>query len=115
MKFDMDVQFSGELRNLMNSTKNKFGFTFLEVTGKHRLAEIVTVWGTPTDGQAAISNLPEFGGIYHLQQELKLKDNITSDELNYVTSPTNYMFATINENKQVVAATMGLDAGTIQK
>lgn len=115
LTLDMDLQFSDDLKDLMKRTKNNFSFTLIEVTGSHRLNEIVNEWASPVDGHEVIHNIPATGAIYHFHQEIKLKENATSDEVSFATNQANYMFATLNEQQQMVAATIGLDAGTIQQ
>lgn len=104
------IWLSPELREKMMDTESPVYFTFGDVMGSEKIAQLLVESPpvVPFDPSST-------DGTYTLSQQIKLKEKLTSDEEKALFSPENYEFQLLNEEKLAVYTIIGLELSTIQQ
>ena len=108
--FQIKVSISPTLQEKMINTEKAFYFNITDIEGRDNLSSITT--------EAPVFTLGDLDamrdGEYHLiTQSIKIKKDVSSEELKEVLLPENYELQFVNANKQIVAVIIGLELNTI--
>lgn len=101
---------SPELREKMMDTENPIYFTFGDVMGSEKIAQLLVE--SPPVVPFDPSNTD---GTYILSQQIKLKEKLTNEEEKALFAPENYEFQLLNEDKLAVYTIIGLELSTVQQ
>lgn len=101
---------SPELREKMMDTEYPIYFTFGDVMGSEKIAQLLV------ESPPVIPFDPSStDGTYILSQQIKLKEKLTNEEEKALFAPENYEFQLLNEDKLAVYTIIGLELSTIQQ
>ncbi|QKS70500.1 hypothetical protein FLK61_27495 [Paenalkalicoccus suaedae] len=112
LTLSIEVAITQELLHKLQNTTNEFYYTFADLEGSNEVSEALEELPRPIEGQALIDSLNEESSHFIVQQELHIKNNVTQDQLDYLTNPANYELQTLDEERLPVHAIIGLDIST---
>lgn len=108
--FKIKAFISSTLQEKMLNTKEAFYFNITDFEGRDNLSSITAEIPVFTLGDL---DAMRDGDYYLITQSIKIKKNVSSEELEELLVPDNYELQFVTANKQIVAVVMGLGLNMI--
>lgn len=110
IQFKLKTTVSTALQKKILHTKETFYFNITDITGKKNLSNVTIE--TPVLTPCNLNTIRN-DDFYLITQSIRVKKNLTPEELKPLMLPSNYELQFVTSDKQVVAKIIGLETNTM--